>query len=134
MMRIDAWETELVNVISERLNSPFAWSLNDCVTFAFDVRRALTGEDAASAWRGSYSDLKSGLRIMRRLGWSDYDALARSILGEPLSTVLLAQRGDIVLGPNLSGFAIVLGRAVVGLSPDGPLTLQLRDCARAWRV
>lgn len=134
MTRLDRWETLLIDALQKRLQSPFEWSVNDCATFAFDVRRAITGEDAAAAWRGRYSDLTAGLRLMRRLGWADYEAMATALLGTALPGVLHAQRGDIVLGPDLSGFAVVTGRTVVGMSPDGPTSLALRDCARAWRV
>lgn len=134
MSRIDAWETAFIAAVEQGLQSHFEWSVNDCVSFAFGVRLAITGQDAAAAWRGQYSTLKGGLRVMRRLGWQGYEALARGILGEPLPAVLLAQRGDIVLAGDPLGFAVVTGRNAVGMQPDGPAQLPLRDCALAWRV
>jgi len=134
MPRHPYWPHRLVAAIAAARTTPFAWSLHDCPTFAFDVRRALTGEDTAVLWRGRYRTYPGGLRLMRRLGWSSLAAMGDALLGEPLATPLLAQRGDIVLSADGSGFGVCLGSHAVGMAPAGLVTLPLTTCTRAWRV
>ncbi len=57
-----------------------------------------------------------------------------ALLGAPLVSPLLAQRGDIVLGPGGRDFGVCLGASAVGMAPAGLITLPLTTCTRAWRV
>ncbi len=134
MPRHPDWPHRLALAIAAARSTPFAWSLHDCPTFAFGTRRALTGENAAALWRGRYRSYRGGLRQMRRLGWSSLAAMGDALLGQPLATPLLAQRGDIVLSADGHGFGICLGATAVGMAPAGLITLPLATCTRAWRV
>ena len=127
------WESRLDEAVQRAHQTPFEWSVHDCPSFAFGTRAALTGLDARPAWTGQYTSLRGGLRLMRALGWPSYHAMGCALLGEPLATVLLAQRGDIVLGSK-GGFGVVLGQMVMGLAPSGPVTSPLHLCAVGWRV
>lgn len=128
------WPHRLAAAIEAARATPFAWSLLDCPTFAFDTRRALTGEDAAVLWRGRYRSYRGGLWLMRRLGWASLAAMGDALLGAPLAAPLLAQRGDIVLSANGRGFGVCTGAQAVGMAPGGLITLPLATCTRAWRV
>ena len=134
MPRHQDWPHRLAAVIGAARTTPFAWSRNDCPTFAFDTRHALTGEDAAALWRGQYSSYRGGLRLMRRLGWPSLAAMGDALLGAPLATHFLAQRGDIVLSADGRGFGVCTGAQAVGMAPSGLVTLPLATCTRAWRV
>jgi len=134
MPRHPDWPHRLAAAITVARITPFAWSRNDCPTFAFDTRRALTGEDAAALWRGRYGSYSGGLRLMRRLGWPSLAAMGDALLGAPLATPLLAQRGDIVLSADGRGFGVCTGAQAVGMAPSGLVTLPLTTCTRAWRV
>jgi hypothetical protein len=134
MPRHPDWPHRLALAITAARTTPFAWSRNDCPTFAFDTRCALTGEDAAALWRGRYSSYRGGLRLMRRLGWPSLAAMGDALLGAPLSTPLHAQRGDIVLSADGRGFGVCIGATAVGMAPAGLISLPLTTCTRAWRV
>ena len=43
MPRIDHWERHLIAAIEAARDRPFRWGRHDCATFAFDLRRDLTG-------------------------------------------------------------------------------------------
>lgn len=131
-MKIDGWAVLLAAHIEEARGRPFEWGVHDCATWAFDVRAALTGEDAADAWRGQYKTAKGSVRVMRRLGWDSIADMAADLLGEPLPNVKLAQRGDIVLFEEALG--ICGGAAVFFVGPDGLQSVPLRDCEVAWRI
>lgn len=71
---------------------------------------------------------------MRRLGWSSLEEMGRDLLGDPLSTPRLAQRGDILLGGDPLAFGICAGRAGAFLTPEGLTEVPLSDCFLAWRT
>lgn len=133
--RVDHWECLLAEAIDTARARPFAWSLHDCPTFAFETRATLIGcEDTAALWRGRYTTALGGARVMRRLGWASLEEMGRALLGEPRPAVLLAQRGDIVLANTGLGFGICNGASAVGMAPEGLMTVSLTSCRLAWPV
>jgi hypothetical protein len=132
--RLDGWERRLMAEVAAARSRPFKWGEHDCVTWAFEVRQAITGIDDASRWRGRYSSAAGAVRVMRRLGWSDYAAAGIDLLGEPLGTPLLAQRGDIVLAADGFGVGVCVGAQAAGVNPQGFVLVPLRQVAMAWRV
>ncbi len=134
MSRVAGWEMRLADAVRRGLETPFQWGVHDCTTFAFDVRSALLGGAADVPWRGKYRTAEGAARYLRKLGHADLEAAARAVLGDPLDTVLMAQRGDIALAGQPEGAWVVIGRDVVGVGPDGPAVLPLRACRLVWRV
>ena len=135
MARTPNWPLRLTTYLEAARDLPFAWGRHDCATWAFDLRRDLTGgEDVAALWRGRYSTALGAQRVMRKLGWSDLEAMGRDLLGTPLATPLLAQRGDLVLGGEDPAFGVCAGARAVFISPAGLVQLPLARCALAWRV
>jgi hypothetical protein len=133
-MRLNGWDLRLAEMVEAARALAFAWGSHDCATWAFDVRKALTGEDAAAAWRGKYTTEIGAARMLHRLKCATVEDLAGSILGEPLPAVLLAQRGDIVLGGAEQALGVCIGSDALFLQPRGLVPLPLRACLRAWRV
>lgn len=135
MPRVESWERLLAAAIEAARSKPFVWGSHDCPTFAFETRTALTGgDDTAALWRGRYSTALGGQRVMRRLGWPSLEEMGRALLGAPRATVLLAQRGDIVLADTGLGFGICVGASAVGMAPAGLVTFPLTSCRLAWTV
>jgi hypothetical protein len=135
MTRVEHWERLLAAAIDTARAKPFVWGVHDCPTFAFETRMILTnGEDVAALWRGRYTTALGAARVMRRLGWASLEEMACALLGEPHQTVLLAQRGDLVLADTGLGFGICTGASAVGMAPEGLVTVPLTACRRAWRV
>jgi hypothetical protein len=134
-MRVCGWVSLLAARLEAVRDIPFAWGHHDCATWAFDLRRDLTGgEDVAALWRGRYTTALGAQRIMRKLGWQNIEAMGRDLLGDPLATPLLAQRGDLVLGGEDPAFGVCAGARAVFISPDGLVQLPLSVCSLAWRV
>jgi hypothetical protein len=133
--RIPGWERHLAEAIEAARDRPFRWGRHDCATFAFDLRREIAGgHDVAALWRGRYTTARGALRVMRRLGWSSLEAAGRDLLGEPLPSVHLAQRGDLVLADSGLGFGVCLGARAAGIAPSGLVLVSITVCALAWRV
>jgi hypothetical protein len=134
MIRLNGWELRLLAAVDDARDTPFQWGQHDCATWAFDVRLMLTGDDAAAVWRGKYKTEAGAARVLRKLKCQTVDDLAESILGDALPTVLLAQRGDIVLGGAEQALGVCVGSDGLFLQPSGLIALPLRSCLRAWRV
>lgn len=134
-MRIPHWEQLLAAAITEARTRPFAWGQHDCATWAFDLRRDLTGgQDHATLWRGRYRTPGGCQRVLRRLGWKTLEDGGRALLGEPLPDPRLAQRGDIVLGGEPEAFGVCIGARAAFVAPEGLVTLPLSSCRLAWRT
>lgn len=133
MTRIEGWEARLAEEIEAARGKPFVWGQHDCATWAFDVRRALTGQDAAAAWRGRYSSAKGAVRTLRLvLRAASHAEAATAILGPPLAHPLSAQRGDIVLADD--AFGVCAGADCAFLAPEGFAFRPITEIDLAWRV
>ena len=133
--RVDHWKRLLAAAIDTARAKPFVWGVHDCPTFAFETRMILTGgEDVAALWRGRYTTALGGQRVMRRLGWASLVEMGMALLGDPRSTVLLAQRGDLVLADSGLGFGICTGASAVGMAPEGLVTVPLTSCRLSWPI
>lgn len=134
-VRQPGWEVTLAARLQSVVREPFVWGQHDCATWAFDVRRALIGgEDIAAIWRGKYKTAAGSRRTMKRLGWKDIGAMARDLLGEPLPTTLLAQRGDLMLAGDDPAFGVCAGAFGRFLGPDGAVDRPVAECLMAWRT
>ena len=133
--RRPGWERHLAEAIEAARDRPFCWGRHDCATFSFDLRRAIAGgHDVAALWRGRYRTARGAVRVMRRLGWTSLEAAGRDLLGEPLPSVHLAQRGDLVLSDTGLGFGICLGARAAGIAPSGLVLVPITACTLAWCV
>ena len=133
-MKVAGWETILAAAIEAARGRDFVWGTHDCATWAFDLRRELTGgDDTAALWRGRYRTARGAARVMRRLGWDSMPEAGVALLGMPLADVRLAQRGDLVLSPDATSFGVCLGAQVAFLAPEGLTLRALTSCALAWR-
>ena len=133
--RLPSWELRLAAAVKGARGRPFQWGQHDCALWAFDLRRDLTGgDDVAALWRGRYRTARGAVRVMRRLGWLSLEAAGRDLLGEPLPSVHLAQRGDLVLAETGLGFGVCLGARAAGIAPSGLVLVPLSACALAWRT
>lgn len=134
-MRRDGWEGVLAEAVEAAQTRSFAWGTHDCATWAFDLRRDLTGgDDTAALWRGRYHTARGAVRVMQRLGWSSMQEAGSALLGSPLADVRLAQRGDLVLSHDATSFGVCLGAQVAFLAPEGVTRRPVTSCALAWRT
>lgn len=134
MKRIKGWEQALAAHTRAAMARPHAWGSHDCALFAADGVRAMTGEDLAAEFRGTYADEDGARRVLASLGCADVGDLAGRYL--PEIDPPQARRGDVVMiegkyGPFL---AIVDGRTAVGPSRRGLEHAPMTAALRAWRV
>lgn len=133
MTRLPDWHIRLHALVQERQAKPFAWGEHDCALWAADVVHALTGEDPAKEWRGTYSTALEAARVLRELG--GMEAMATRTLGEPIAP-LMARVGDVGLLESCGRecFAVCNGDHWMAPGEHGLDVADLYAAKKAWRV
>jgi hypothetical protein len=133
--RLPDWRPRLHLWLQEMDGKPFVFGNHDCCLFGAGAVAAQTGVDLAAGWRGRYTTMRGGLRVLRRAGYTDHiDLIARHLAETPR---LAACEGDIAVIDDPGGRAVgvVQGSAVYVLHPSGRLGLTpLSAAIRVFRV
>jgi hypothetical protein len=110
----------------------FQWGQHDCAIFAAGAVEALTGRDLAAPYRGRYSTMRGGLRVIRRDGFADHAAYFAAHLPEKTRPT----PGDLAVIPTPDGPAmgVVQGAHVYVLSPEGLRLVPLAAAQRFFEV
>lgn len=132
MTRIREWQSALAAVIEQRMSVPFAWSSNDCCTFAADCVHAMTGHDPAADARGLYDDERGAAQVLKKLG--GLEVIAATRCGEEIAPAA-ARIGDLVLGKlDRECLGICTGETWHAPSADGLVAAPMSTALKAWRV
>ncbi|MBL9046805.1 MAG: hypothetical protein JNK34_05755 [Tabrizicola sp.] len=129
------WRTSLLAFVAEARHRTLVYGEYDCALFAAEAVRVMTGLDLAAPFRGRYTTLEGGLRVLRRHGFADHVALARAEL-ETIA-VAAAMPGDLAVFAvdPVPALGVVQGAAVYVLGRNGGLGLMpLTEAVEAFRV
>jgi hypothetical protein len=134
MRRLPDWNARVTVFLTQHARTPFRPGRHDCALFAAGCVEAMTGEDPAAAFRGRYSTLAGGRRVLRRAGFADHVALVASLFDE--IAPLMAQVGDIAVvnSPEGPALGLVAGADIVVPAPQGLGAVSLMAARRAFRV
>jgi len=132
-MRVKGWEQRLYALTVEAIGKPHEWGTHDCVTFAADAVREITGRDPMGSLRGTYDSRLSAARVMLEAGAESVGDLAALHL--PEITPSEARRGDVIVSAEPHEFlAVCVGRTAVGPSETGMIHVPMAQAVRAFRV
>lgn len=142
------WPVLLNDFIESRQAIPFQWGANDCCLFVCDAIATMTDIDPAKGIRNRYKTIRGAVGFIRRMG--GVAGIAQTICAKygftELSTVNLAQRGDVVmLDTSNEGFASqsLTDKNTLGVCLGGHAAFvglkelefaQISRCVKAWRV
>jgi hypothetical protein len=136
MTRHPDWMKRLMAFVTARPQPDFAYGRHDCALFAAGAVLAMTGTDFAAPYRGRYTTLTGGLRVLRRDGFADHVALAAAHLPECHPSQLLP--GDLAVLPapdDQRALGVVQGAAVYLLDPAGRIAMRpLAEAVQGFRV
>ncbi|WP_370286930.1 DUF6950 family protein [Pseudooceanicola nanhaiensis] len=135
MKRLSDWRSRLAAYIAVSFERPLRPGRFDCALFAAGAIEAMTGEDPAADWRGSYSTIEGGISALRAAGHTDHVAFAAALFDEV--PVAHARLGDLAVVPegDRAGLGVVQGARVYVLHISGGLgTVPLIAAERAFRV
>lgn len=130
-MRVQGWESLLIEHLDEMRRTPFEWGSNDCALSVARWVHICTGQDHSSDWIGNYKTERGAARKMRARGFTSAAKIVDAKL--PFVSVPFARRGDIVLHPNGS-LGICNGKISVFLGVEGAIDIETLCCIKAWRV
>lgn len=138
LRRLPNWPELLADEIVASNDKPFVRGEMDCALFVCDCVLAMTGEDVAKRFRGKYKTRRGAMQQIRRQGYADLYALLVGTFGEPLQSVRLAQRGDVVFIDTVSdavmGIVDLDGRHFVATGTEGLQRHPIELANHAWRV
>lgn len=141
-VRFPDWEERLTNFMTANRDREFAWGEWDCILFACAAAEAITGHDAAAAYRGRYSDERGARAILRKLGQGTLLATVdANFVPKPVARAI---RGDLIwhagcVGVCLGGTAAFvtdpeLMDAISAPRIGGFAMLPRAEWQRAWSV
>jgi hypothetical protein len=131
-MRFREWPQLLEDYVQSRMAEPFAWGHHDCCRFAAGAVLAITGEDRMPEYH--YASELAAAKLIRAAG--SLEALVRRALGDPLASVALARRGDVLLAEFERGetVGVCLGDRSAFAAEVGLVHRPTLSCRLAWRI
>jgi len=131
-MKHPDWHNRLIAVIRAAEKRPFLWGEHDCCLFAADCAEAMTGDNFANGWRGTYDSETGAKKALLRGGGSLENVLAKYLDEVP---VKMAQRGDIAVVENSDTrcAGVIYGGAVWVPGEAGLVCLRIKPLS-TWRI
>lgn len=131
-MKHPDWHNRLIAVIRAAEKRPFLWGEHDCCLFAADCAEAMTGDNFADGWRGTYDSETGAKKALLRGGGSLEKVLGKYLDEVPLK---LAQRGDIAVVENAGTrcAGVIYGGALWVPGETGLVCLRVKPLS-TWRV
>lgn len=116
-MRLPDWKSRLIAYLAEAAHKPFQPGVHDCALFSAGAVLAMTGVDFAADWRGRYTTLNGGLRVLRKAGFADHIELAA--MSFDAVHPAFAQVGDLAVIPSPEGdiLGVLRGETIYVLTP-----------------
>ena len=126
MNRLPDWQTRLTAALMAKRYTP-----GNCAEFAADMCLAMTGVDHAAPFRGRYSTIKGGYRVLRKAGYADHVDFVQRNFTEKLVIDLVP--GDLVVLDGDDGLTVGVFQGSAGCYvPNGhgvgvvPITMAIR--------
>lgn len=133
-MKTEGWEKRLSEFLRERRDMPFEWYNNDCMSFAAEAVKVMTGVDYFKGFNG-YKDEKTAVELLRRNG--GVSGIVTKCLGQPHRDYRKAKRGDIVIvrAPTDAGGVVDdTGQRIAVVTFEGLKRLPLNRAVKVWGI
>lgn len=134
MSRLPNWRARLTTHISQSARTPIVPGTHDCALFLAGAVQAQTGIDYALPYRGKYTTLASGLKLIRRDGFADHIALAEHHLERKPTAFLAPGDGAVVKSEDGRALGVVQGAMVYVVGWDRTDLVRLTDVEFGFAV
>ena len=131
-IRLPDWEARLGAVLDSYADTPFEWGVADCCLFVADAVQAMTGDDPASAYRGTYSNETGARLALKRHGKTTLVATFDDAFGMNVAPAR-AHRGDIVQIDDTTA-GVCMGAFGFFVGDTGLVRHPYSDFTRAWSI
>lgn len=134
--RFEDWPRRLDGFVRERRNMPYEYGVNDCACFVRAWVLTATGVDLMPAGITLPNSTMSAVKFLLARGHDDMEGLATELLGAPLSTPKLAQRGDIISFEGIGDkhLAVCIGVDAVTPGLNGLMRVLRQQWSQAWHI
>ena len=132
---------KLFNYLRSVNSKEFKLGKFDCFKFTNDAVIAMTGKDYMVDIT-EYKDYKSAIRILKKFG--SVEKAVTSKLGKPISNLLLAQRGDVVMFEHESipreqsylkqALGICGGLNIYCCTKKGLVEISMDNAKKVWKI
>lgn len=139
LSRFQDWQTRLAYALAEIAQQEIEYGKIDCGLFAADIIMAMTGTDVAHDLRGKYKTERGAYAFLKRKfgGYAESVTAVAERSGMPEVTVLMAQRGDLLLVGSVdrcaAGIVDMTGHRAA-IYPKRLAFVPIAHAQRAWRV
>lgn len=133
-MRRADWHNRLVQYLSEVIYAPPEMGRHDCALFLAGAVEAMTGADYAAPYRGRYTTMQGGLRILRKDGFADHIALAAHHLEEIPVAFAAPGDGAVVETEDGPALGVMQGEMIYVVGVRGSAVVPRARATRAFRV
>lgn len=132
--RLPDWHPRLTAYLGKITPVAFRMGSQDCALFAAGAVEAMTGHDPAAGFRGTYTDLKTGLKRLKAAGFDSHVQIADRLFERVHPA--FAQVGDLALIEVSEGYAlgVVAGELLACLNPQGLAWMPRSAAVAAWTV
>jgi hypothetical protein len=130
IMRHPDWKSRLHAYLAECAQTPFGFGTHDCALFAAGAVAAMTGDDFAADYRGRYSTLKGGLRLLQKAGFADHITLAAYHFAKVHSAFVAPGDLAVIDTDDSAALGVVQGEGVYVLHVSGRIGVMPMDAAR----
>lgn len=126
------WQARFSALVQANLQTPFAWGTHDCCLWAAAAVHAVSGQDLAATWRGTYSTAIEAARLLESLG----GLAAVGALAGSACPPLLAANGDVGLleHEGRQHLGVCVGPVWLVVAAKGLAALPLEAATQAWKV
>jgi cell wall-associated NlpC family hydrolase len=139
--RREDWPERLHTALLALSKRPFSWGQSDCLLSACDLIHAMTDQDPAASYRGTYNSQAGAMRAVAGAKCPSLEAFVAQLAdshGYHEVPPKMAQRGDLVAFDTAQGTAFGIvhlnGRDAVAVGESGLLRLPVLSARRAWRI
>lgn len=129
-MRVAIWEEALSDYISNKRDEPFQYGVNDCCMFAAGAVEAMTGVDPMEEFKGTYSDLRGSIKVLKEIGEGDLETTLDNKFEEV--AISYAQRGDLAFFDESVG--VIMGSFAYFVSDEGLERIPREMWEKCWSV
>tara|TARA_Y100001972_G_scaffold98876_1_gene122506 strand:- start:499 stop:954 length:456 start_codon:yes stop_codon:yes gene_type:complete len=133
--RVAGWEANLVETIETYRHEPFAWSKNDCFTFAVRCEEAVCGKTRfPELYKAKYTNQFGSMRAFMREGYYGMIDCLDQRLDE--IDMRVARRGDWAAVGTPDGLAIgvLTGDKIAVTGEHGLIFSSYQSAVKAWRI
>ena len=101
MARLDNWQTNLSQLIESKRQEPFNFPTWNCLLWALESIKAVTGNDYSLEFGGTYTNELGAAKLFKKQNLAGSQEFLEKHLNNQAKPIAFARQGDIVFTDNV---------------------------------